>query len=394
MTFPANCASVRMVMSALIIGLGTMAPSIAEVRTTGSALTKSGDSSVWPTQVLARVGFSPMPFRADGHSSRIIYELYLTNFSDKALSLNGLEVRDRGRKTNSPIATFTGQQLASMYRLIGEQSDNPKHDVGPPSIPPGSTVVVFLSVTLRPGLSFPAVLEHRLSLGSAVVDGASINLQTEKPLTLASPVDGMSWIAADGPNDDPDNHHRRGILIVDGDLRLSRRYAIDWKQVRNGASFTGNAHDDQSYYAYSKPVHAVAEARVLATRDGVPDNPPGHGKDFHPAIPITFDNVGGNTIILDLGNRQFAHYYHLEPGSIRVKAGDHVRVGQIIGLIGASGDAREPHLHFEVTTSAIPLKGEGLPYVIPSFDVVTGSGQSIRRTMELPVGGTMVNFAQ
>ena len=392
MTFPSNYGVKRIAIAAFVIGLASAAASKAEVRTSSNVPAKSVDSSVWPTQVLARVEFSPTSFRTDGQKSRIMYELYLTNFSDKPLSLDGIDVHDADKKIALPIAVFTGAQIASMYQPIGKQADDRKHDVGAPCIPSGSTIVVFLSVTLPPGQSFPAALEHRISLGSTVIEGASVRLQHAKLLTLASPVDGLNWFAADGPNDDPDNHHRRGILIIDGELRLSRRYAIDWKQVSNGASFTGDLHSDQSYYAYSKAVHAVADAKVLAMRDGMPDNPPGHGKDFHPAVPITFDNVGGNTIILDLGNGQFAYYFHLRPGSVRVKAGDHVRRGQIIGLIGASGDAREPHLHFEVTNSATPLVGEGVPYVISSFDVVNGAGQSIRRLMELPVGGTLINF--
>jgi murein DD-endopeptidase MepM/ murein hydrolase activator NlpD len=119
---------------------------------------------------------------------------------------------------------------------------------------------------------------------------------------------------------------------------------------------------------YSRVV-AVADATVVTARDGLPDNVPGHNEQFHPAVPITMDTVGGNSITLDIGGRQFAYYFHLQPGSLRVKVGDHVKEGQIMALIGASGDAREPHLHFEIANSPKALAGEGLPYVIDHYRV-------------------------
>jgi Peptidase family M23 len=130
---------------------------------------------------------------------------------------------------------------------------------------------------------------------------------------------------------------------VDGQAVDSRRYAIDWKQVVNGTSFSADPRDVHSYYSYGKSVLAVADGRVLVGRDSLPDNIPGHGEAFHPVVPITLETVAGNTITLDLGDGQFAYYLHLQPGSLRVKTGDRVRRGQVLGSIGASGDAREPH---------------------------------------------------
>ena|SRR5438270_10225290 len=84
---------------------------------------------------------------------------------------------------------------------------------------------------------------------------------------------------------------------------------------------------------------AVADGRVTTARDGLPDNIPGHGGAFHSAVPITFKTVAGNTISLDLGGGQFAYYMHLHPKSLRVKAGDRVRSGQVLARVGDSGDA-------------------------------------------------------
>jgi len=173
-------------------------------------------------------------------------------------------------------------------------------------------------------------------------------------------LEGANWLAADGPSNDQDNHHRRGVVIVDGQAVNSRRYAIDWKQIKDDMSFSGDPRDVRSYYSYGKAVLAVADGLVVSGRDGLPDNIPGHGEAFHPAVPITFDTVAGNTITLDLGDGQFAHYMHLQSGSVLAKAGDRVRRRQMLARIGASGDAREPHLHFEVTTSSKLLAGEGV----------------------------------
>ena len=65
---------------------------------------------------------------------------------------------------------------------------------------------------------------------------------------------------------------------------------------------------------------------------------------------------------------------HLQPGSVCVRPGDHVRAGQRIGAVGNSGNSSEPHLHLHVQRKAsapgsleadpVPIRfeGLGLPY--------------------------------
>jgi hypothetical protein len=208
-------------------------------------------------------------------------------------------------------------------------------------------------------------------------------------------VEGADWLADDGPSNDQDNHHRRGVVILDGKPVDSRRYAIDWKQARDGASFSGDARDVRSYYSYGKTVLAIADGRVVTARDSLPDNVPGHGDAFHPAVPITLETVAGNTITLDLGGGQFAYYMHLQPGSLRVKAGDRVQRGEVLARVGGSGDAREPHLHFEVTTSSQLLAGEGVPYLIDRYRCKsTSDGPAKLHTHELPLDHSVVTFGE
>ena len=140
---------------------------------------------------------------------------------------------------------------------------------------------------------------------------------------------------------------------------------------------------------------AVAEGRVVTAKDGLPDNVPGHGDAFHPAVPITLETVAGNTITLDLGGGQFAYYMHLQPGSLRVKSGDRVRRGEVLARVGGSGDAREPHLHFEVTTSAKLLAGEGVPFLIDHYrGKSTSDGPAELYTHELPLDHSVITFGE
>jgi hypothetical protein len=133
---------------------------------------------------------------------------------------------------------------------------------------------------------------------------------------------------------------------------------------------------------------------VITARDGLPDNIPGHNDAFHPAVPITLETVAGNTITVDLGDSQFAYYMHLQPGSLRVKAGERVRRGQVLARVGCSGDARGPHLHFEVTDSPKLIAGEGLPYVIDRYRTKSaGGGPKELRIRELPMNNSLIEFA-
>jgi len=141
-------------------------------------------------------------------------------------------------------------------------------------------------------------------------------------------------------------------------------------------------------------VLAIADGRVVTAKDGLPDNIPGHNEAFHPAVPITLETVAGNMITIDLGGGQFAYYMHLQPRSLRVKAGERVRRGQVLAGVGCSGDAHEPHLHFEVTDSSKPLAGEGMPYVIDWYSRTGASGTPTEiRRRELPLNGSVVAFS-
>ncbi|WP_263377572.1 M23 family metallopeptidase [Granulicella paludicola] len=337
-----------------------------------------------------RVPFDPTAF-PNGLNSYLLYELYLTNFAQTPITLNRIEVLDADVTGAPPIGSFDATQLKAMVQVYGAmKTADPKEKL---TLPPGQSVVVFMSVVVNRKAPMPSKLIHRVIAADSMVQGAEISTRHNALHVLSPPVEGTDWLAADGPSNDEDNHHRRGIIVLDGRTVDSRRYAIDWKRVKNEVSFAGDSRDVTSYFSYGQAVLAVANGRVFMARDGLPNNIPGHNEAFHPAVPLTLDTVSGNTIVLDLGSGQFVYYMHLKPGSVLVRSGDFVRKGQMLARIGASGDAREPHLHFEVTTSSTLLFGEGVPYLIDHFRTQGGGGgQPVIHVNELPLGKSVVSF--
>jgi Peptidase family M23 len=367
-------------------------PALAQAQNQPSDNPQAAKQPPWPLQLEMRVPFDPTAFPSGPHL-HLMYELHVTNFMPMPISLSRIEVLDADAANAQPIATFETAQLDTMFQPIGgKTSSDPKDRL---VLGEGQGAIVFMSIAFDRSSPIPGRLLHRVTTAYAPGEGAVITTHHTELQVLGPPVDGEDWLAEDGPSNDQDNHHRRGVVILNGQSVDSRRFAIDWKQVKEGVPFSGDARDAHSYYCHGQAVLAVADGRVITARDGLPENIPGHGDAFHPAVPITLETVAGNTITLDLGDGQFAYYMHLQPGSLRVKAGDRVRRGQLLAHVGASGDAREPHLHFEVTTSSKLLSGEGVPYVIDRYSSKrTSDGPAELHTHELPWDKSVVSFGE
>ena len=66
-------------------------------------------------------------------------------------------------------------------------------------------------------------------------------------------------------------------------------------------------------------------------------------------------NAGGygNKVDIDHGNGIMTRYGHAQ--SVVVRAGQHVRRGQIIAYMGSTGFSTGPHLHYEVRIYGEPV---------------------------------------
>jgi len=353
-------------------------------------------ANLWPpqVQVAASVPFEPTAYQSAGRQY-LVYELYLTNFEEHTLRVDSIEVVDASRTTTKPAASFEAPQLNTMMHHVGQPivgdeigsaADNSQRDIAA-----GQTSIVYLLVKSEEHAQIPAHLVHRLLIGGSTVAAAIISTHHEKVHIVGPPLKGGPWVAGSGPGNE--SHHRRQILLLEGRLHLSSRFAIDWMRLKNSEGSSGDKQDNRSYFSYDEPVLAVSDAKVVSTRDGIAENIPGHFGKGKIAVAMSYDTIYGNMIILDLGDGQYAYYGHLKPGSIGVKEGDRVRRGQVIGRIGNTGSSYEPHLHFEITTSNSAFRGEGLPYALDAYNETTKDRAIERRTHELPLDGTLVTFS-
>lgn len=337
-----------------------------------------------PVQLEVRTPVPPTAFAA-GDSMLLIYELWLQNFSDQPLPLRGIEVLDASRKTDGAVVSLSDAQLKSAMTLAGgDELDEAS------TLAAGRLAVAFVCIAFARNEVPPERLVHRVLLDGATVEGPVVATGTNRLKVLAPPLSGSDWVAVSGLS--AGAHHRSGLFVAGGLAQISRRYAVDWKRRRDGAYFSGEPRDVNSYHAYGADVLAVADATVVQVRDGLPDNIPRTAAGFETAVPVTMETLAGNSVVLDLGNGQYAYYAHLKPGSVRIRQGARVRKGEVIATVGNSGDSREPHLHFQVTNGPDILASEGLPYVIDRFRAQPADGPWQQRSNEFPLGNMKIDF--
>jgi hypothetical protein len=336
-----------------------------------------------------------------GGGAFLVYELHVTNFTAAPLVLRRVDVlrADAPRQAPTVLASLADSALA---RSLSRPGVTPAPAAAERArLGGGLRAVVFLWVPVD-SRTPPSALRHRLTLAtdsatSHVVEGANVAVRNDVAV-IGPPLRGGTWLTANGP--DSLSGHRRALVPVDGNASIAQRFGIDYLIIDDSSrTFVGDRLKNESYYAEGKEAIAVADGVVAATKDGIPENVPG-GR----AVPITLETVGGNHVILDIGGGRYAFYAHLKPGSLRVRTGDRVRRGQVVGLVGNSGNSTEPHLHFHLSDGTSPLGAQGVPYAIETFTLAgrcrrliaecTRTAAPETRRREIPMANVIVRFPE
>ena len=303
----------------------------------------------------------PSPVLGTDNRRHLVYEVLLENPTASPVRIDVVQVLDAARRT--AVANYAGPTVEAVMFVGTDAGIAPGR-----TIAPGAGGILLLDVAQRPDDPLPDRLEHRFvvfrgSLPAVVID-APTPVNRQPAVIVRPPLRGpdLGVIGCCGVP----FAHRLALLEVDGEPFLAQRFAIDFVRLDARANtFAGDPASNASYFIHGDEVVAVAAGRIAATRDGVPENiPPSSPPD------IGIDGAAGNFVNQDLGGGRFALYAHLQPGSLRVEPGDRVQPGQVIGLVGNTGNSSEPHLHFHVMDGQggpSGLGAEGVPYVFDRF---------------------------
>lgn len=186
----------------------------------------------------------------------------------------------------------------------------------------------------------------RTPTGQTVAQSLEVPVREYRPThALIFPVRG-NFIAINGHESDELNHS----------YEASQYFAYDIVPLGPGFEMRS---PDGSFYAFAHTeVVAPADGIVVYARNDVPD---GTVKQDYLKMEDGIWAIGGNIVLIDHGDGEFSLLAHMHQGSVRVRKGERVHQGDLIGLIGMSGSPGHPHLHYQLQDNPGLFVGDGLP---------------------------------
>lgn len=140
-----------------------------------------------------------------------------------------------------------------------------------------------------------------------------------------------------------------------------------WDYAHNGIDLVRDPHYCDWIVAHSAGIVVSVETRYTGT---------------------IWDGSWGNHVKIKHKNDMATMYAHLAHGTIKVKVGDKVKKGQILGYMGSTGPSTAAHLHFEVYDKQ-GVRIDPYPYLntdLPGMNTkkITARGYDLRKGEWLP----------
>jgi Peptidase family M23 len=142
-------------------------------------------------------------------------------------------------------------------------------------------------------------------------------------------------------------------------VNRTQRFALDIVKLNSWGNRASRFHpnDLRQYASFGESIYAPCSGRVQQVESSMRDNPIAGEQDR--------TKPAGNHVVLRCdGTDVDVVLAHMQSGSVHLTTGEQIRAGRIIGAIGNSGNATEPHLHIHARrngNSASGLDGEPVP---------------------------------
>jgi len=189
-------------------------------------------------------------------------------------------------------------------------------------------MITLIFIYVLEGIKHPMIAHLPQISPEATLDHYLAHTRRFKGSTrsLALPFTGewVVWQGVDGAWTHKGNwKHAYDFVIFDSDE----------KTYRNGG------HKLEDYYAFRKPVLSPVRGRVLKVVSTLFDNAVGELDEV---------NNWGNLIIIYDVREFYVEISHFAKDSIKVKEGQWVERGMLLGMCGNSGYSAQPHIHIQV----------------------------------------------
>jgi len=165
--------------------------------------------------------------------------------------------------------------------------------------------------------------------------------------------------------------------------------------------------DSSEYYCWGEPIMSPVDGKVIRSCDGWKDNT---YTNFWRSISLWYNatfkfrprqkngrldirpNVG-NHVMIETNDGYIVFVAHLKNGSILVKEGQEVKVGENIGVVGNSGNSTAPHLHINLFDQMEdPYKAKVLPFVFKRYETLNINNVWEKNKSSVHVVGSFVKF--
>ena len=260
--------------------------------------------------------------------------------------------------------TFFGKEISGKFGKINK--------LEPPQFESAS-VAVLVARCERGTLDFTLVLDdHGRVAGMLFRPGSDLPVPARNQTKLAPPFNGRWSVFWGGDTAELNQHHHD----------RAQRFAFDLLGVGpNGKTHQAAGSRNEDYFAFGRDVLAPADGVVTDVIDGVRDNRPG---SMSPLSAL------GNAVFIRHGKNEVSVLAHFKQGSIKVKVGDAVKKGQVLGLCGNSGNSSEPHIHYQVQNTAVIQDATGTKCYFEKV-VLEKEGTKSTRENYSPVKGDIIS---